>query len=126
MQEEPAPPENLRIVLVEDHAQTRNVLTRLLEKAGHTVVRATSVSDARSRMREQPDMLISDIGLPDGSGLEVANDARKRWPGLRCIALSGYGSDEDIERSRQAGFQSHLVKPITAQKLMQAIGRAAQ
>lgn len=125
-EEEPPAPPKLKILLVEDHGPTRSVLARLLERAGHTVATANSVADAKGKLRDRPDLLISDIGLPDGTGLQVADDARQKWPDVRCIALSGYGSEDDIDRSREAGFHSHLVKPVTSQKLLQAIGRAVQ
>ena len=69
------------------------------------------------------DLVISDIELPDGTGLELIRELRPR--GIRGIALSGYGSEEDVKSSRAAGFDEHLIKPVLAQNLDDAIGRLA-
>jgi CheY-like chemotaxis protein len=66
------------------------------------------------------DLIISDIGLPDGSGLELMRQIRDRYA-ARGIALSGYGMEEDIRKSREAGFLAHLTKPVDFQKLQVAI-----
>jgi CheY-like chemotaxis protein len=68
------------------------------------------------------DLVLSDLGLPDGSGLDLMRHLRDRY-GLAGIALTGYGMEEDIRRGREAGFVDHLVKPITFQKLADAIER---
>lgn len=124
----PAPstkPRRLRILLVEDHEDTARVLARLLRMRGHDVRVATSIHSAESILHHEidpPHLLLSDIGLPDGSGLELparlsgAASAKK-------IVLSGYGSDEDVARSRQAGFDEHLTKPIDFRHLLEVIGR---
>lgn len=118
---EPATPENLRILLVDDHADTRMVMSRMLGRRGYRVVEAGSVADALARYDEQPfDLVVSDLGLPDGSGhdLMVRLQAIRQVPG---IALSGYGMEADIERSREAGFDRHLTKPVDFNLLDNAI-----
>jgi CheY-like chemotaxis protein len=70
------------------------------------------------------DLLISDIGLPDGSGLDLIRKLLAERP-IKGIALSGYGMEEDIQRSREAGFEEHLTKPINLQKLEATIQRVA-
>jgi CheY-like chemotaxis protein len=68
------------------------------------------------------DLIISDIGLPDGSGIELMQLLNARTP-IRGIAVSGYGMEEDIRRSREAGFMAHLTKPINFHQLEEAIHR---
>jgi CheY-like chemotaxis protein len=113
----------VHILLVEDHESTRVILSRLLRRKGHTVHTAHDLASALAAGRNQRfDLLISDIGLPDGNGLDVMRwfQQYQQIPG---IALSGYGMDADIQASREAGFQAHLVKPLDADHLIQAIER---
>lgn len=121
-QENPTLP-HLRVLLVEDHADTARILSRLLGRAGVTVLQASDVGGAiELAEREPPDLLVSDLGLPDGSGYEIMRHMRAvhRIPG---IAMSGYGMEEDMRRSREAGFAEHLVKPIELRALVAAIRR---
>lgn len=107
----------LRLLLVDDHADTRTVLSRLLTKCGHEVVTADSAQNALKILEGgQFDALLSDIGLPGTSGYELMREAKRRGP-LKGIALSGLGMDEDLRRSREAGFDYHLTKPINFQNL---------
>jgi CheY-like chemotaxis protein len=102
----------LRILLVDDHADTLSVLKRVLARRGHEVYAAESASKALEIASHQKlDLLISDIGLPDRSGLELMAELSQSR-GLRGIALSGYGAEADLERSRAAGFFGHLTKPV--------------
>ncbi len=122
----PAPPEppadeppetRQRVLLVEDHEATREILQRLLQQAGFDVLPADSVAAAVHIGTRQPfDLLLCDIGLPDGSGVDVVTRL-KGIASFRAIALSGYGSDDDIARSLEAGFEQHLVKPVDYHKL---------
>lgn len=115
----------LRILFVEDHDDTCKVMSRLLRGFGYTVTCAGSVKAAlQSAEAEQFDLLISDIGLPDGSGLDVMRQIRTRQP-LKGIALSGFGMEDDVRRSREAGFAQHLTKPINFQKLETVIEQMA-
>jgi PAS domain S-box-containing protein len=111
----------LRVLLVEDHEDTRRVMTRLLRASACTVAGASSVKEALTLAeRERFELLVSDIGLPDGTGLEVMKNIRARYP-IRGIAVSGFGQAEDIERSREAGFDVHLTKPIDFPALTRAL-----
>jgi signal transduction histidine kinase len=114
----------LRILLVDDHADTSAALEKLLRRRGHAVAAA---HDMRSAMeaaeRDQFDLLISDVGLPDGSGLELMTRLRAT-SGIRGIAISGFGMNGDVEKSMQAGFVEHLVKPVNLEKLEAAIEHA--
>jgi DNA-binding response OmpR family regulator len=102
----------LKILFVEDNPDTLRTLTRLLRASGFLVEPAASVRAALdAAARDRFDLLVSDIGLSDGSGLDVARHVRGRY-GVRGIAFSGYGSDEDVRASLEAGFEHHLVKPV--------------
>ncbi len=109
--EGPLPP--LRILLVEDNPDSRRVLARLLGHKGHRVTPASSVASALDAAADCGpfDMVISDLGLPDGSGLDVMRHVLSRGP-VCGIALSGYGREDDVRRAREAGFSSHLTKPV--------------
>ena len=110
-----------RILLVDDHADTCAILEKLLTGHGHKV---TAARDMRSALDctegERFDLVISDVGLPDGSGMELMARLKttSRIPG---IAMSGFGTSADIERSLAAGFSEHLVKPVTMERLESAI-----
>jgi len=118
-------PEPRRILLVEDHEDTLRILARLLRKWGYGVTTANSVQSALERASEQHfDLLISDLGLPDGSGRDVMREVKTRY-NLPAIALSGYGTDEDIRTSLEAGFAEHLTKPVSFQTLRMAVQRLA-
>ncbi len=115
-----------RILLVEDHAPTSNTLTRLLTRRQYEVVSASCLADARAAAsRENFDLLISDIGLPDGNGYELMSELRGRHK-LIGIALTGYGMEEDVGRSQAAGFVAHLTKPISVQALENALTTATR
>lgn len=116
----------LRLLVVEDNAPTLEILTSLLQVARHQVKTATDIATAR-RLAESHvfDLVLSDLGLPDGSGLDLMIELRDRY-GLEGIAVTGYGMDEDLEKTRAAGFREHLVKPVTLDQITEAIARAAE
>ncbi|MGV3660291.1 MAG: GAF domain-containing protein [Prosthecobacter sp.] len=116
---------HLRLLLVEDHPDTERVLGALLRRAGFTVVTAQNVTKAVATAREQSfDLLVSDLGLPDGTGYDVMRNVHSIL-GIPGVAMSGYGMEEDIRRSREAGFSEHLVKPIDVPELISTIRRVA-
>jgi len=111
----------VKILLVEDHPDTRLGIQRLLEMAGHHVFPAGSGTQALELASTTKfDVVVSDLGLPDLAGEDLMSQLRHRH-GLEGIALSGYGTEEDIERGRQAGFRHHLTKPINFQLLKEMI-----
>jgi len=113
-----------RILLVDDHADTREALKRLLTARGHTVtVRHDMRSALETAQNEQFDLLISDVGLPDASGLELMTRLRGNLS-IPGIAISGFGTMADIEKSFAAGFSEHLIKPVNAERLEAAIQTA--
>jgi PAS domain S-box-containing protein len=116
-------PSPRRLLLVEDHEDTLRTLARLLSLQGYHVSTAGSVSEAlRLSGEERFDLLISDIGLPDGTGMDVIRSLRQNQP-IPGIALSGFGTDDDRRRSREAGFAEHLTKPIDFSQLKRAVRR---
>lgn len=114
---------SVRILLVDDHPDTCAALERLLTLRGHQVVAAHSVHAALEAAENNPfDLLISDVGLPDGNGMELLRQLRAKID-IRGIAISGFGMDADIGKSLEAGFSAHLVKPVKLEKLEAAIAR---
>ncbi len=115
--------ERLRVLLVEDHPDTREVLSRLLNDASYSVKTASSVEAAlQLAAAERFDVVISDLGLPDGTGYDLMKELRDRH-GIRGIALSGYGMEQDQRRSREVGFLDHVVKPVDVSQLVAVIQR---
>ena len=113
----------MRVLVVEDHEPTLTVLTRLLRQQGHDVLTASTVRDALLLAGNHTfDAVISDIGLPDGSGIDLMRQLTQKH-GLRGIALSGYGMPQDRVMTQQAGFLAHLVKPINFEQLRDALKR---
>jgi HAMP domain-containing protein/signal transduction histidine kinase len=109
--------QTMRILLVEDHEDTNRSLTSLLRRRGYHVQSALNVRSALDiSANEQFDVLISDLALPDGTGIDVMQKLSSNQP-LVAIALTGFGMEEDIRKSKAAGFQHHLVKPIDLNKL---------
>ncbi len=111
-----------RILLVEDHEPTRNALAQLLARRGHAVTACGTVAEARAAATQGAfDLLISDVGLPDGNGLELMAEMQRQGPEIAGIALTGYGMDHDLVRTQSAGFAVHLTKPVTIQSLDRAL-----
>ena len=118
--------QGLKILLVDDHQDTCAALEKLLVRRGYLVAATHSMRSAmETAVRNKFDLLISDVALPDGTGLELMMQLRaiSNIPG---IAISGFGNNGDIERSLQAGFSEHLIKPVKLDTLEAAIERALQ
>jgi CheY-like chemotaxis protein len=116
--------QGLAILLVEDHEASRLALERLLQRRGHNVVAVSTVAAAlQEGSARKFDMLISDIGLPDGDGYELMTTLSAKYP-LIAIAVSGYGTQEDVQRAMAAGFLTHVMKPVTVCKLDEALASA--
>lgn len=114
---------SLKILLVEDNPDIREFLALVLNRRGHEVTTAESLSKARAAAAERDfHLLISDIELPDGTGLELMRELGGGRT-VAGIALSGFGSKEDVEMSRRAGFAAHLTKPLDVRKLEATIAR---
>jgi len=119
-----APKQRVSILLVEDHEPTRTSLARLLMHRSYEVITAASVAEARALAQAKDfQLLISDIGLPDGNGYDLMCELKKVRP-VKGIALTGYGMEQDITRSQDAGFIAHLTKPVAIQSLEVALAAA--
>jgi PAS domain S-box-containing protein len=113
----------LRILLVEDHGDTRHTLSRLLTHFGHQISVAENTQTALEMVQsEKFDVVLSDIGLPDGSGYEVISQAKRKQP-IKAVAITGFGTDEDVRRGKEAGFDFHLVKPIDFHELRNVLDK---
>lgn len=117
----------LRVLLVEDHPDTLRTLRRLLEVSGYAVSAAASVAAALELVQlQQFDLLVSDIGLPDGTGIELVRTLRQRSIKIPGVALTGYGMDHDVASSLDAGFSAHLTKPVDFEALEATMRRILQ
>jgi CheY-like chemotaxis protein len=122
----------VHLLLVEDHPDTAQVMARMLRRAGFQVTAAGTMAQALAEAeaarkavddsgRARPmHLVISDLGLPDGSGCDLMRKLRADYR-LRGIALSGFGMDDDIRRAEEAGFARHLTKPVDFDQLLAAI-----
>ena len=108
----------MRILLVEDHNDTRHVLTRLLTHWGFDVSAAENLQTGLHHLESQSiDAIVSDIGLPDGTGYALISEARRQGKNMLAIALSGFGFPTEVRVSKQSGFDHHLSKPFDCQQL---------
>src|SRR5262249_22816373 len=111
---------------VEVEPATLRLMARLLKDLGHEATMGDSIAQAAEAIEAGSfELIISDIGLPDGSGLDLMRRVVSRRGPLPAIALTGYGMEEDIRRSREAGFTAHLTKPIDFTKLEAMIQQVA-
>ena len=121
---EPARP--LRIFVVENHTDTLKYLSMYLEAIGHTVACAKTMAQALESLPSSGcDVLISDIGLPDGDGWELLRTVQLTHP-IYAIAMSGFGMNADHARSKTAGYRHHLLKPFIPSELDAALEEAAR
>ena len=112
----------LRFFVIENHQDTLDAIKMFLEAQGHSVETA---SDMKSGLKIAPrtkfDVLISDIGLPDGDGWELLKRLRETMPEVKAIAMSGYGMRADLNKSQAAGYAAHIVKPFGPMELDAAL-----
>jgi DNA-binding response OmpR family regulator len=103
----------VKILLVEDHQETRNTLVSLLSRCGHTTITAQTVAEAVAFLgRARIHALLCDLGLPDGNGLDVVVIAKQLNPDIKAIALTARDSDDDHKVGFEAGFDHYLTKPF--------------
>jgi CheY-like chemotaxis protein len=113
----------LNVLLIEDHEDTAEVMSQLIRGLGHEVAVAGSVADALAYAgRTRFDLVLSDVGLPDGTGVEFIHAFRKASD-APAIALTGFGTDDDVRRCLDAGFTAHLTKPVNFEQLERLIER---
>ncbi len=116
----------MTILLVEDHDDSRLVLSSLLTHCGHEVATAANVRDALLLLNNlRFDILVSDIGLPDGSGLDLVIEAKKRQPWKKTVALTAHEQSEEKERGLRAGFDEYLTKPFDFHRLRSLLAESA-
>ena len=115
-----SPTAALRILLVEDDEPTCRAVAQVVRNLGHEVITADSVASAVALDDDRIDLVISDIGLPDGTGHDLLSRLRARRP-VKAIALSGFGLQDDICQSHAVGFSDHLTKPVDLRTLEAAI-----
>lgn len=116
---------SLRILVVEDHSETLDALSRLLSHFGHEISVADGAQVALNMIDSKEfDVVLCDIALPDGNGYDVIAEA-KRKRSIKAVALSGFAATEDIERGREAGFDFHLAKPVDFHELRAVLGQIA-
>ncbi|HMJ88266.1 MAG TPA: response regulator [Candidatus Acidoferrum sp.] len=107
------PKSPLTFFVVENHQDTLDAMRMFLEAQGHQVDSALDMKSALAKARTiQFDVLVSDIGLPDGDGWELLKQLRAEMPDIKAIAMSGYGMRSDLDRSKVAGFGAHIIKPF--------------
>ncbi len=112
----------LRLLVVDDNKDTAESLAMLLRLSGHQVTTANSGPDGlQATLSDTPDVVLLDLGLPGIDGYEVARRIREKTSHPRLIAMTGYGQKEDRQRSKEAGFEYHLVKPVDPVKLQQLL-----
>jgi CheY-like chemotaxis protein len=115
----------VNILLVEDHDQSRTVLSNLLIHCGHEVLMAASVREALVLLSDlRFDVLVSDIGLPDGSGLELLAEAKRRQPWRKTVALTAHAQPEEKELGLRSGFDAYLTKPFDFNRLRSLLAEA--
>src|SRR5688500_9332784 len=106
-----------RVLLVDDQYDATRTLSLLLRASGYQVETAGTVASAlQLAATESFDIVVSDIGLPDATGYVLMEQIRELY-GIKGIALTGHGMDDDLRRSRQAGFAAHVVKPVNVEEL---------
>jgi CheY-like chemotaxis protein len=110
--------EHVNILLVEDHTDTRRVLSSLLGRSGHEILTANGVNDALEVLATtRVNVLLSDLGLADGDGLDLVGKAKTLQPKIKAIALTARGSNNDLELGKKAGFDHYLTKPFDFHEL---------
>lgn len=120
-----SPPPLLRVVLVEDNPDVRELFALLLKDSGHDVTAAEDgPGGLRTVLSVAPDIAFVDVGLPGFDGYELARRARASGSRTRLVALTGYGQNEDRKRAAEAGFDEHLVKPVAGDAILRALARA--
>jgi CheY-like chemotaxis protein len=119
-------PKGLRIFIVEDHSDSLSALETYLSECGHVVRHARTLADTEERLSQNScDVLLSDIGLPDGDGWELLDRLRKAGTLPKyAIAMSGFGMFSERRKSTAAGYRRHLIKPLNPDDLDAALAEA--
>ncbi len=114
---------SLRILVVEDHGDTLQALSRLLTHFGHEISVAEGAQSAQKIIDSKEfDVVLCDIALPDGDGYDLIAEVKRKRP-VKAVAITGFGTEEDIRRGKEAGFDFHLVKPVDFHELRTVLGQ---
>jgi CheY-like chemotaxis protein len=114
--------ESVRVLLVEDDEDNRELMTEVLETAGYEVVTAASGAEGLRKLSEQPmDAVLTDVGMPGMGGLEVAQAAKRIAAGVPVVIITGYAEREDIQRARERDVDAVLVKPVDPDLLTECL-----
>jgi CheY-like chemotaxis protein len=119
----------MNLFVVEDDEDARALLSELLSGEGATVATASNVEEALPQLRARcPDVLLSDIGLPDIDGFEFIRRVRQLYPPekLPAIAFTAYAQSQDRDKIRKAGFQAHLAKPAVPSEVVRLVSKVAR
>jgi len=120
------PRSRFKILVVEHHGDTRRALAEALEGAGYVAIQSSSVADARSRLEGFAyDGMVIDVRLPDGDGLDVLDEALARYPTMRCVVTSGFGSIHQAVRALKCGAVDYLVKPVEGARVAEVLADPA-
>ena len=120
----------VRILFVEDNLDTATIVGRILRHSGYAILHAATLAAALAIVEKEMaadglDLVVSDLGLPDGSGLDLMHELSAKY-GLRGIAVTGFGMASDRELTTRAGFCRHLTKPVKVAALLTAIAELTQ
>ncbi|MGO9838311.1 MAG: response regulator [Polyangiaceae bacterium] len=119
-----------RVLVVDDDADSREMLAMVLERSGAVVAIAETAAEALATFQTQhPDVLLLDLGLPDEDGFSLLKKLRELDPEgeeIPAIALTGYGSPEDRQQTRSGGFSAHLVKPVALSDMLESVAKVLQ
>jgi CheY-like chemotaxis protein len=121
-------PRSLSILVVEDHPDTRRAMEMFLQLLGHQTKLAADIKEAleMAAAGSRFDLLLSDLRLPDGNGWDLLRQLEEAgWRPKYAIAISGWGSETDLAKSKSVGFQAHLIKPLAPEALKMALERVA-
>jgi CheY-like chemotaxis protein len=121
----------LRIIVVDDEPDARDVISRVLSRAGAKTTAVGSVREALAAVTVQkPDLIVSDIAMPDQDGYDLARQLKEMAAGnggaIPALALTAYAREEDRQRCLSAGFEAHLAKPVDPSELLGAVARLSQ
>ncbi|MBI2220350.1 MAG: response regulator [Acidobacteria bacterium] len=113
----------MRLLLVEDDADSREMMTLLLEQCGADVTPAVNAAVALKKLDEmEHDAVVADVGLPQMDGYTLMTKIREKGLATPAVALTGYASPEDRQQALEAGFDDHLGKPVSPETLVQVLG----
>ena len=114
-----------RVLVVDDDHAVRNAIRVNLTKQGYDVALCTRAEDALRAIEERPiDLLLTDVAMPGMTGMELLRVAKQRWPEVRVVVMTGYGSVQDAVAAMKCGADDYIIKPVSKDELMVIVERA--